>query len=131
MAAHAHLKNEFTEDEKYHNLMSWLKLLIGEGWQKTVSKFPIWSTLISCSISSGVAHGQDLQYVFGFPYINETYLELFGVYPRQEYDLDFSDRNISEHMISLFTNFSDSGYVYCCMYLSPSNIQGFVNQKNR
>ena len=23
MAAHAHLKNEFTEDEKYHNLMSW------------------------------------------------------------------------------------------------------------
>ena len=26
MAAHAHLKNEFTEDEKCHNLMSWLKL---------------------------------------------------------------------------------------------------------
>ena len=24
MAAHACLKNEFTEDEKYHNLMSWL-----------------------------------------------------------------------------------------------------------
>ena len=24
MAAHASLKNEFTEDEKYHNLMSWL-----------------------------------------------------------------------------------------------------------
>ena len=23
--AHAHLKNEFTEVEKYHNLMSWLK----------------------------------------------------------------------------------------------------------
>ena len=27
MAAHAHLKNEFTEDEKYHNLMSWLNFL--------------------------------------------------------------------------------------------------------
>ena len=26
MAAHARLKNEFTEDEKYHNLMSWLIL---------------------------------------------------------------------------------------------------------
>ena len=26
MAAHARLKNEFTEDEKCHNLMSWLKL---------------------------------------------------------------------------------------------------------
>ena len=25
MAVHACLKNEFTEDEKYHNLMSWLK----------------------------------------------------------------------------------------------------------
>ena len=24
MAAHGHLKNEFTEDEKYHNLMRWL-----------------------------------------------------------------------------------------------------------
>ena len=27
MAAHAHLKNEFMEDEKCHNLMSWLKYL--------------------------------------------------------------------------------------------------------
>ena len=25
MAAHARLKNEFTEDEKYHDLMIWLK----------------------------------------------------------------------------------------------------------
>ena len=25
LAPHAHLKNEFTEDEKYHNLMRWLK----------------------------------------------------------------------------------------------------------
>ena len=25
MTAHAHLKNEFTEDEKNHNLMIWLK----------------------------------------------------------------------------------------------------------
>ena len=24
MAAHARLKNEFTEDEKYHNLMAWV-----------------------------------------------------------------------------------------------------------
>ena len=24
-AVHARLKNEFTEDEKYHNLMTWLK----------------------------------------------------------------------------------------------------------
>ena len=25
MAAHARLKNEFKEDEKYHNLMTWLQ----------------------------------------------------------------------------------------------------------
>ena len=25
---HARLKNEFTEDEKYHNLMRWLKLSV-------------------------------------------------------------------------------------------------------
>ena len=28
MAAHVCLKNEFTEDEKYHNLMKWLKCFI-------------------------------------------------------------------------------------------------------
>ena len=28
MAVHARLKNEFTEDEKCHNLMSWLKCYI-------------------------------------------------------------------------------------------------------
>ena len=26
MAAHARLKDEFTEDEKYHNVMRWLSL---------------------------------------------------------------------------------------------------------
>ncbi|XP_052762657.1 acetylcholinesterase-like [Mya arenaria] len=57
----------------------------------------------------GVAHGQELQYVFGYPFINQTYRDLFGVYPRQVYDIDFTDRNISEYMISLFTNFSNSG----------------------
>ena len=28
MAAHACLKNEFTEDEKYNNLMRWLKYFV-------------------------------------------------------------------------------------------------------
>ena len=31
MAAHARLKNEFTEDEKYHNLMRWLILYSDQG----------------------------------------------------------------------------------------------------
>ncbi|KAJ8322336.1 hypothetical protein KUTeg_000807 [Tegillarca granosa] len=55
----------------------------------------------------GIAHGQELQYVFGFPFINETYKDLFGVYPRQYYD--YADRNTSEYMIALWTNFSSSG----------------------
>ena len=29
MAAHAHLKNEFMEDKKYHNLMTWLICCLG------------------------------------------------------------------------------------------------------
>ena len=28
MAAHARLKNEFTEDEKFHNLMGWFNYLV-------------------------------------------------------------------------------------------------------
>ena len=28
MTAHARFKNEFTEDEKYNDLMTWVKLLI-------------------------------------------------------------------------------------------------------
>ena len=31
MAAHARLKNEFTEDEKYHNLKIWLDSVSAEG----------------------------------------------------------------------------------------------------
>jgi len=64
-------------------------------------------TLFSAVI--GIAHGQELQYLFGFPFINSTYKELFGVYPRQEYDMDFTDRNISHYFISLITNFTSSG----------------------
>lgn len=57
--------------------------------------------------ASGVAHGQDLQYVFGLPYFNETYINMTGLRPRQEYDLN--DRNISEYMINMFTNFTTRG----------------------
>ena len=57
----------------------------------------------------GIAHGQELQYVFGYPYINQTYMDVLGVYPRQRYD--YADRNMSEYMISLWTNFSAFGFV--------------------
>nr|KAG5698895.1 hypothetical protein BaRGS_006789 [Batillaria attramentaria] len=55
----------------------------------------------------GVSHGEELPYVFGFPFINETYINLTGIYPRQEYD--FADRNISEYMITMWTNFTARG----------------------
>lgn len=55
----------------------------------------------------GVGHGQELQYVFGFPYINKTYTDILGLFPRQRYD--YADRNVSEYMISLWTNFTSSG----------------------
>ncbi|KAH3710118.1 hypothetical protein DPMN_069585 [Dreissena polymorpha] len=58
----------------------------------------------------GVSHGSELQYVFGYPFINSTYQKLFGVFPRQEYEpFNFTDRNVSSDMMSLFTNFSKSG----------------------
>ena len=56
---------------------------------------------------SGVAHGDELPYVFGYPFINDTYINLTGIYPRQEYD--FADRNISEYMITMITNFTARG----------------------
>ena len=46
MAAHARLKNVFTEDEKYHNLMTWLISLPARSfqtvWVKALEDFIIW-----------------------------------------------------------------------------------------
>ena len=41
MAEHTHLKNEFTEDEKGHNLMSWLILLNLDGEPQNSSKLSL------------------------------------------------------------------------------------------
>ena len=46
MAAHARLKNKFKEDEKYHNLMTWLKCFADFSERgKSVDHF------LGCSIS--------------------------------------------------------------------------------
>ncbi|XP_041361645.1 cholinesterase 1-like isoform X2 [Gigantopelta aegis] len=55
----------------------------------------------------GIGHGSDLQYVFGFPFFNETYTNLTGLRPRQWYD--YADRNISQYMINMWTNFTVRG----------------------
>ena len=38
LAAHAHLKNEFMEDEKYHILMTWLKWLLAHLSQRLIGE---------------------------------------------------------------------------------------------
>ena len=40
MTAHARLKNEFTEDEKYHNLMKWLISVLNAGTSATEAYEP-------------------------------------------------------------------------------------------
>lgn len=55
---------------------------------------------------AGIGHGQDLQYVFGYPYFNETYIKLTGVQPRQDYS--YGDRNVSDMMMLMWSNFVKS-----------------------
>ena len=44
MAAHGRLKNEFTENEKYHNLMSWLNCDLEDEKQNVLCHwFMLWS----------------------------------------------------------------------------------------
>lgn len=75
---------------------------------------------------TGVSHGEELQYMFGFPFINETYMNLTGIYPRQEYD--YPDRNISEYMISMLTNFTARGYMLkLCLSVCVPVLQNDVN----
>ena len=47
MAAHAHSKNEFTEDEKYHNLMTRIILLQCEEafFNEDYGKYVIWEDI--------------------------------------------------------------------------------------
>ena len=49
MAAHVHLKNKFTEDEKCHNVVSWLKLWLRnvENYPKMITNYPPY--LFRCS----------------------------------------------------------------------------------
>lgn len=84
--------------------------------QSTVSIF-VFTNIISLtedyltfvfSLTTGVAHGQELQYLFGFPYFTRCYREMSGVYPRQDYS--YGDQEISEMMITLFTNFTMHGW---------------------
>ena len=82
-----------------------------------VHRFDI--TQVICFLCAGVSYGEELQYVFGFPFINNTYINMTGIYPRQYYD--FNDRNISEYMMTMFTNFTARGWVRQCSIPSNNN----------
>ena len=61
MAVHAHLKNEFTEDENYHNLMKWLKFSFCED-QASATQPPDWSQTINLTgtnLTARLASGID------------------------------------------------------------------------
>ena len=55
----------------------------------------------------GVAFSQATEYVFGFPFMNETVLNETEVVAPQFYD--FEDRNMSEWMMYMWTNFIREG----------------------
>ena len=49
MAVHASLKNEFTEDQTCHNLVSWLKLTVH--YQLNLSSAPPYLQALGCGLS--------------------------------------------------------------------------------
>ena len=54
-------------------------------------------------VISGASESAALPYVFGVPFMNETVLNETHMVPRQWYDYD--ERNISEFMMYMWTNF--------------------------
>ena len=53
MAAHARLKNEFTEDEKYHNLMRWLNCIFTSFQCKRLTEVGEECFIVTVNINNG------------------------------------------------------------------------------
>ena len=56
----------------------------------------------------GVGFSQATEYVFGLPFMNETVLNETELVSRQFYD--YEDRNMSEWVMYMWTNFIREGY---------------------
>ena len=65
-------------------------------------------TCLACVVA-GVAYSQAVPYVFGVPFMNETVMSESFIQPRQFYDHE--DRNMSEFMMYMWTNFVKEGCV--------------------
>jgi hypothetical protein len=64
---------------------------------------------MSFSLPLGVSYSAAAPYVFGIPFLNETRLEHAHIIPRQHYD--YEDRNMSDWMMMMWTNFIKFGWV--------------------
>ena len=54
-----------------------------------------------------MSQGAEIEMVFGMPFFNETWTNYTGVIPRADYT-DY-DRNISEFMMDMWSNFTYRG----------------------
>jgi len=53
----------------------------------------------------GIPHGKDVEYLFGYPFINDTWGNITGIIP-QQWEYHYNDRNISEFVQDMWANFT-------------------------
>ena len=74
MAAHLHLKNEFMEDKKYHNYMSWL-FQMRSVKLSTYLAISSWNSLNKASLGSSLILGLFLMFFALFAYLETVEIE--------------------------------------------------------
>lgn len=67
------------------------------------------NNLETLNVRKGVSHSSAVQYVLGFPFLNETILNETEMVPKQYFDYD--DRNISDFMMYMWSSFAIYGLV--------------------
>ena len=73
MAAHLHLKNEFMEDKKYHNFLSWVFQLSFKS--STYLAISSWNSLNKASLGSSLILGLFLMFFALFAYLETVEIE--------------------------------------------------------